>query len=216
MTVQYFAYGEKETEYLKAKDRKLGAVIDAVGHIDCLIDPDLFYSIVHQIVGQQISVKALDTIWERFVKKLGTIDAGTISGADTDCLKSLGISSRKAAYIKDFAAKVTDGSFDLEGLWALPDAEVIRRLISLKGVGVWTAEMTLLFGMHRPDVLSYDDIALRRGMCLLYHHKNVSRELFERYRRRYHPYGTVASLYLWAVAGGQDYKIFQKSPNTTA
>ncbi len=201
----YFNYGETETEYLKTKDKKLGAVIDAVGHINCPIDPDLFYSVVHQIVGQQISIKALDTIWERMVKALGTISAETINAVDRDYLKSLGITFRKADYIKDFAREVADGSFDLERIREESDEEVIRQLSSLKGVGVWTAEMTLLFGLHRPDVLSYDDVALRRGMCLLYHHRSISRELFERCRRRYHPYGTVASLYLWAVAGGSDY-----------
>ncbi len=205
MTAQYFAYGGTETEYLKARDPKLGTVIDAIGHIDCPMDPDLFYSVVHQIVGQQISVKALDTIWERMVKSLGTISAETINAADREYLKSLGITYRKADYIKDFARKVEDGSFDLEKIRREPDAEVIRQLCSLKGVGVWTAEMTLLFGLHRPDVLSYDDAALRRGMCLLYHHRSISREFFERCRRRYHPYGTVASFYLWAAAGNTNY-----------
>lgn len=84
----------------------------------------------------------------------------------------------------------------------MPDEEVIRVLSSLKGIGVWTAEMILLFCMQRPDVLSYDDLAIQRGLRMLYHHRKIDRRLFEKYRRRYSPYGSVASLYLWAIAGG--------------
>lgn len=84
----------------------------------------------------------------------------------------------------------------------MPDEEVIRVLSSLKGIGAWTAEMILLFCMQRPDVLSYDDLAIQRGLRMLYHHRKIDRRLFEKYRRRYRPYGSVASLYLWAIAGG--------------
>ena len=80
--------------------------------------------------------------------------------------------------------------------------EVIRELSSLKGVGIWTAEMILLFCMQRPDVFSYDDLAIQRGLRMLYHHRSIDRKRFEMYRRRFSPYGSVASLYLWAVAGG--------------
>ena len=91
------------------------------------------------------------------------------------------------------------------------DEDAIRALSSLKGIGVWTAEMILLFCLQRPDIFSYDDLAIRRGLRMVYHHREIDRERFERYRRRFSPYGSVASLYLWAVAGGaipemQDYK----------
>ena len=85
---------------------------------------------------------------------------------------------------------------------ALEDAEVCRRLSALRGIGVWTAEMLLLFSLQRPDILSYDDLAIRRGLRMLYRHKEMPRERFERYRRRFSPYGSLASLYLWAIAGG--------------
>ena len=84
----------------------------------------------------------------------------------------------------------------------MDDAEAIRALSSLRGIGVWTAEMILLFCLQRPDIFSYDDLAIQRGLRMVYHHRQVGRELFEKYRRRYSPYGSVASLYLWAVAGG--------------
>ncbi len=202
MQERYFAYGEKETDYLKKKDRQLGEVIDAVGPICCQVDEDLFPSIVHQIVGQQISVKALDTIWARMQNALGSMDAAAILAADPAYLQSFGISFRKVDYIRGIAQKVEDGSFDLEAVREMPDTEAIRALTSLRGVGVWTAEMVLLFGLQRPDIFSYDDLLIRKGLCILHHHRKINRDLFEKYRRRYHPCGSVASLYVWAVADG--------------
>ena len=84
----------------------------------------------------------------------------------------------------------------------MPDEGVIRQLTSLNGVGVWTAEMIMIFCMQRPDIVSYGDLAIHRGMRMLYHHRNINKKLFAKYARRYSPYGTVASLYLWAIAGG--------------
>ena len=81
------------------------------------------------------------------------------------------------------------------------DKDAIAELVSLKGIGAWTAEMILLFCIQRPDVFSFDDLAIQRGLRI-YHHRKIDRKLFEKYRRRYHPYGSVASLYLWAVSGG--------------
>ena len=117
-------------------------------------------------------------------------------------LQGLGMTFRKAAYITDFAGRVQSGAFDLDAVQRMDDAGAIRALSELKGIGVWTAEMILLFCLQRPDIFSYDDLAIQRGLRMVYHHRQVGRELFEKYRRRYSPYGSVASLYLWAVAGG--------------
>ena len=84
----------------------------------------------------------------------------------------------------------------------LPDQEVIRVLSALPGIGVWTAQMLLIFCLQRPDVVSFGDLGIRRGMRMLYRHREIDRERFARYARRCSPYGTVASLYLWAIAGG--------------
>jgi len=84
----------------------------------------------------------------------------------------------------------------------MSDEEAIESLCSLKGIGRWTAEMILIFSMQRPDVVSFGDLAILRGMRMLYHHREIDRKRFERYKKRYSPYGTVASLYLWAIAGG--------------
>ena len=198
----YFQYGQRETSYLKSRDRILGEVMEKVGHVEREVDPDLFSAVVHHIIGQQISTKAQATVWARMQERFGEVDAESIAATDAEVLQSLGMSLRKAEYIRDFAGKVCRRELDLQEISRLPDGEAIQALTSLRGVGVWTAEMILLFCLQRPDVFSFDDLAIRRGLRMVYHHRNISRELFEKYRRRFSPYGSVASLYLWAVAGG--------------
>ena len=199
----YFQYGDKETEYLKKKDKVFGEVIEKIGHIEREVDNGLFSSVIHHIIGQQISTKAQATIWRRMKEQFGEVTAESIVAADIPELQSFGMTFRKAEYIKDFAEKVQSGAFDLEGISRLPDNEAIKMLAALKGIGVWTAEMILLFCLQRPDIFSFDDLAIQRGLRMVYHHRKIDRKLFEKYRRRFSPYCSVASLYLWAVAGGQ-------------
>ena len=207
----YFEYGEKELSYLRKKDKRLCEVIDRIGLIERTVDTDLFSSVVHHIIGQQISTKAQATIWQRMQDALGEVNAETILAAGVPKLQSLGMTFRKAEYITDFAEKVHTGAFDLDAVEHMSDDDAIQALSSLKGIGVWTAEMILLFCMQRPDIFSYDDLAIQRGLRMVYHHRSIDRQRFEKYRRRFHPYCSVASLYLWAVAGGvipemRDYK----------
>lgn len=198
----YFEYGEKETEYLKSKDKKLAEAIEKIGHIYRETDDDLFLSVVKQIVGQQISAPAFKTVWKRVEDKLGEVSAENICSIGDEELQSCGLSYRKVSYIKDFSRKVHSGEFDVEKLAEMTDEEVIKELSSLKGIGVWTAEMLLLFCMQRPDVVSFGDLAIIRGMRMLYRHREIDRKKFDRYRKRYSPYGSVASLYLWAISAG--------------
>lgn len=197
----FFPYGQTEMEYLKQKDKKLAEVIDTLGFIERPVDTDLFSSVVHHILGQQISMKAQKTIWSRMQQMLGTVSAETIAAADTAQLQSLGITFRKAEYIKDFSHKVMSGEFILDAVEKMSDEDAIQALCRLKGVGVWTAEMILLFCLQRPDILSYGDLAILRGMRMVYHHRQIDKARFEKYRRRLSPYGSIASFYFWAVAG---------------
>ena len=197
-----FTYGEEAISHLKSRDKKLGGAIDRIGRISRPVDTDLFSSVVHQIIGQQISTTAQATLWRRMEERLGSVTAETVLSLDRAQLQSVGMTFKKADYILDFARKVQEREFDVDELARLSDAEVIRRLSALNGIGVWTAEMILTFCMQRPDVVSFGDLAIHRGMRMLYRHRVIDREKFQRYRRRYSPYGTVASLYLWAIAGG--------------
>lgn len=198
----YFEYGNKEIEYLKKKDSKLGNAIDRIGLIQRQVNSDLFSSVVHHIIGQQISSAAQVTVWKRFCDLLGDVNAQSICALDRDTLQSCGMTYKKADYIKDFAQKVSDGEFDVEALKDIPDEDVIKELSALKGIGVWTAQMLMIFCLQRPDVVSYGDLAILRGMRMLYRHRNIDKKKFDRYAKRYSPYGTTASLYLWAIAGG--------------
>ncbi len=198
----YFKYGEKEISYLKNKDKKLAEVIEKVGLIERKTDPELFSTLVHHIVGQQISTKAQATIWERIKNSFGSVTPERVLNASVDEIRSFGISLRKVEYIKDFAEKVHTGEFDIEAAEKMEDDELIKYLTTLKGVGVWTAEMILLFCLQRPNVFSFDDLAIKRGLRMVYHHRKIDRKLFEKYRRRFSPYCSVASLYLWAVSNG--------------
>lgn len=198
----FFEYGETELSYLRQKDKRLCEVIDRIGHIDRAVDADLFSSVVHHIIGQQISTKAQATIWQRMQDALGDVNAETILESGVSQLQSLGMTFRKAEYITDFAEKVHTGAFDLDAVEHMSDADAIHELSALKGIGIWTAEMILLFCLQRPNVFSFDDLAIRRGLRMVYHHRSIDRKLFEKYRRRFSPYCSVASLYLWAVSGG--------------
>ena len=203
MWALYFKYGEKEISYLKNKDKKLAEVIEKVGLIERKTDPELFSALVHHIVGQQISIKAQATIWERIKNSFGSVTSERVLNASVDEIRSFGISLRKVEYIKDFAEKVHTGEFDIEAAEKMEDDELIKYLTTLKGVGVWTAEMILLFCLQRPNVFSFDDLAIQRGLRMVYHHRKIDRKLFEKYRRRFSPYCSVASLYLWAVSNGE-------------
>ena len=139
----YFAYGENEISYLKSKDEKLAEVIEKIGMIERETDTDLFSSVIHHIIGQQISTKAQATIWQRMQEGLGEVNAETILATDISKLQSYGMTFRKAEYITDFAEKVHNGTCNLDAVWQMSDEEAIRELSSLKGIGVWTAEMIL-------------------------------------------------------------------------
>ena len=197
-----FQYGNKEIEYLKSKDKRLSEVIERIGLIARPMDDDPFSSVVHHIIGQQISSKAQLTVWNRMKESLGEVTPQTINNASIESLQSFGMTFRKAEYIKDFSEKIISGAFSLEAVAQMSDAEAIEALSSLKGIGVWTAEMILLFCLNRMDIFSYDDLGIQRGLRMIYHHHKIDRNLFEKYRKRFSPYGSVASLYVWAVAGG--------------
>jgi len=197
----YFEYGDKEIEFLKKRDKKLGEAIERIGHIYRPVDTDLFSSVIHHIIGQQISTKAQETVWRRLCDRIGRVDAEAVCSVEINELQSFGMTYKKAGYINDFAESVRSRDLNLNKVAGLSDDEVVKELSSIKGIGVWTAEMIMIFSMQRPNIVSFGDLAIIRGMRMLYRHENIDRKRFERYRKIYSPYGTVASLYLWAVSG---------------
>lgn len=195
-----FEYGERELNHLQRRDKILGSAILKIGMIKRDVTPDLFTALVKSIVGQQISSAAARTVWGRLLTGTGELTPASIHDTSLDTLQQYGMSARKADYIKGIAAAALKNDLDLSGLHRMTDQEVIKHLTGLKGIGVWTAEMLLIFGLQRPDVVSWGDQGIRRGMMKLYCLEDLDREQFEVYRERYSPYGTVASLYLWEMA----------------
>ena len=196
----FFRYGRREIEYLKSKDEKMAQLIDSAGMIERRTNPDLYRALVDSIIGQQISTAAHNTIRKRVQDKFGVLTAQKVAAIPDEELKSIGISWRKVGYIKDFTDKILSGDFDIGRLYDMGDEEVIRQLVSLKGVGRWTAEMLLTFSMERPDVLSYGDLAIRRGVMKLYNLQELTEEQFHRLTDKFSPYRTTAALYFWYYA----------------
>ena len=198
----YFNYGRKEIEYLKGKDKKFAEVIDKVGIIKREVIPDLFSALINSIVGQQISTKAHKTIWGRIKTGIGEITPISINNCSPDELQHFGLTFRKVKYMQTAAHKVINGEFNIAALSRMTDKEVYAELSKLNGVGLWTAEMLMIFSLQRPNILSYGDLAIFRGLRMIYHHREISKPRFKKYWKRYSPYASIASLYLWAVAGG--------------
>jgi DNA-3-methyladenine glycosylase II len=195
-----FEYGDKEMNYLKSVDPLLGEAIDRMGKIERIIIPDLFPALIFAIIGQQISIKAARTIWTRVQDRFAEITPEFIAQVEIEEIAGCGMQTAKAKYIRGIAETVYRGDFDLEGLYQLSDKEAIKKLSTLNGIGAWTAEMLLLNCMERPDIISYGDIAIRRGIMMLYGLSELTKEEFVEYKNRYSPYGSVASIYLWKVS----------------
>ena len=196
----FFCYGRAETDYLASRDPVLGAAIDRIGHIDREVFPDLFEALINSIAGQQISGKALATVWARLCAAVGAVTPENLLAAGEERLRACGFSGRKVNYMLSAARAVADGALDIHSLVEKDDEEVIRALTALPGVGRWTAEMLLTFSLQRPDVLAYDDLGIRKGMCRLYGLDSLTKQQFAAYRVRYAQHATVAALYLWHIA----------------
>jgi DNA-3-methyladenine glycosylase II len=160
----FFEYGDKEAEWLKLQDPILAKAIDEIGHIYRPVIPNLFEALINCVVGQQISSKVQKTIWNRMNDRFFSVTPETIVGAQVEDLQSCGITMRKARYIKNIAESVRSGQLDLAFLNFLPDSAVRSNLCKIKGVGNWTADMLMIFSMQRMDIMSFDDLAILRGL----------------------------------------------------
>lgn len=191
---------DEALSYLSAADPALGAAIARIGPVEREGFADLFPALVNSIAGQQISGKALETVWARLCAAVGELTPASLLAAGEESLRACGLSGRKVGYLRAAAEAFSTGTLDEKALRALPDEAFIRAMTVLPGVGRWTAEMLLIFCLQRPDVLAFDDFGIRKGLCLLHGLSTLTKEQFGEYRARYSPHGTVASFYLWAIA----------------
>lgn len=199
----YFTYDNTATNYLKSKDVRLGKAIETIGTIKRATIPDLFEAMMYTIVGQQISLKAHLNIWEKIKIISPDITPQNISVCPTDTLRQVGLPLRKVSYMQEIAQKIMDKALNLNTLKEMNDQQVRSTLCQLRGIGEWSAEMLMIFSMQRPNILSFGDFAIRRGLRMLYHHREITPQLWAKYHKRYTPYASVASLYLWEIASGK-------------
>ncbi len=185
--------------YLSSADSTLADLIDRFGgHCELSISQTPFDDLARSIISQQLSAKAARTIKSRICKIAGNpIKPDGFSRIPVKRLKEAGLSTAKSEYIKELASKVISGDLDLCELQKLPDRTVIEKLVEQRGIGLWTAQMFLIFACGRTDVLATKDAGLRRAIQLFYGRGINSDEEFQSFAERWKPYRSFASLYLW-------------------
>lgn len=197
----------KAVNHLRRVDPVMAGLIDAVGPCRFKATADLthFEAVARSIIYQQLSGKAAGTIHGRFVALFGgeRPHAHGIAALPDEAFRGAGISRQKLGYLRDLAGRVVDGAVPIDTLHEFPDDEVIRHLTSIKGVGVWTAQMFLMFRLGRPDVLPDLDLGIRKGIQRAYRLRKLpdSRKVHT-IGARWAPYRTIASWYLWRSIDG--------------
>lgn len=186
-------------KYLRKVDPVMKRLIEI--HGACRIgsgkSETLFHSLASAIIAQQLSVKAADTIQRRVMKLVSKpLTPKDYLSTDPDALRAAGLSGSKSAYIRNLAEAVENG-LSKSKLRHLDDAAVVKELTTIKGIGQWTAEMYLMFGLHRPDVVSFGDAGLQRAARELYNKGKPKAGLFEQVSELWKPYRSTACWYLW-------------------
>ena len=188
-------YWDEAKQYLKAKDPVISALIDRYEEPPLRSKRNLFETLIHSIVGQQISATAADAIWQRFHTLVGDVTPSNILAHAPESLKSVGLSGRKVEYIRGLAEQdwLTQHPWDEE-----PDDNVRKLLCALRGVGPWTAEMVLIFSLLKPDILPLGDIGVVRSMERLYANGDpLNNDQLNAIADVWKPFRTVATWYLW-------------------
>jgi len=194
---------ERARRLLMRRDPILAAAIKHIG--PCRMAErqrkDHLTALIGAIVSQQLSTKAAATIFGRFAALFPdgqTTNASTIDTFDDATLRGVGLSGQKIGYLRDLCARIADGRLNLDELEALPDEQVVERLTSVKGFGRWTAEMFLMFRLHRPDVLPAGDLGIVNAIQRLYRlRKRPDPKRILKMGEAWRPYRSVASWYLW-------------------
>jgi DNA-3-methyladenine glycosylase II len=191
-------YWAQATRELAERDDVLRALVGRFQGLALGSRGDAFSTLARSIVGQQISVKAAQSVWDKLTGRLGTVTPDSLAHSRKPTLRSCGLSGQKAGYLKDLAGKFLDGTLD-PGSWnALDDEALILEMTRVRGIGRWTAEMFLMFHLARPDVLPLADLGLQRAMRLNY---NRGRALSDARMRKigavWAPWRSVATWYLW-------------------
>ncbi len=190
----------KGYNHIRRNDPKLRAVLERQGTIKFKHQGELFESLVESILSQQLAGAAADAIIGRVralqpKRELIPVHLHATHGVK---LRAAGVSPQKLSYLRDLTARIVSGSLELESLRQLPDDKIMRVLDEVKGVGPWTVQMLLIFTLGRPDVLPVDDYGIKRGIAQIYRMESLPKKPeIEKLAERWHPYCSVASLYIW-------------------
>lgn len=189
----------KAVIHLKKSDPVLRAIIERVGPCRMEFGPAEFCSLAEAIVYQQLNGKAAVTIFKRFAELAGEpITPEGILKLSDEQLRAVGLSKQKSAYLKDLAAKTAAGRLDFSRLPALSDDEVIQHLTQVKGIGVWTAHMFLIFSLRRPNILPTGDYGVQMAIKKHYRKRKLPKpQEMEKIARAWEPYRSIACWYLW-------------------
>lgn len=183
---------------LARNDPVMAGLVERFGDTSLTSRGDPFATLARSIVGQQISVKAADSVWARCCTALPVIAPAAVLALEAQALRACGLSARKVEYIGDLARHFSQGQIHVTRWERMSDAEIVAELTAVRGIGVWTAEMFLIFNQLRPDVFPLDDIGLQKAVAMHYFRgERPPRRALSEYGERWRPWRSVATWYLW-------------------
>ena len=191
-------YWGEACKHLMKKDRVMKRLIPQFGEASLQSRGDAFVTLARSIVGQQVSVKAAQTVWDRFAQLPRKITPTNVLKLKVDDMRAAGLSARKVEYIVDLALHFDNGALHVKKWSEMTDDAIIEELVAIRGIGRWTAEMFLIFHLMRPNVLPLDDVGLINGISKNYFSgEPVSRSDAREVAQAWQPYSTVATWYIW-------------------
>ena len=191
-------YWEEARKYLTRRDRVMKRLIPQFGTACLQSRGDAFTTLARSIVGQQISVKAAQSVWERFAALPKRMTPANVLKLKVDDMRAAGLSARKIEYLVDLALHFDSGAIHADAWREMDDEEIIAELVGIRGIGRWTAEMFLIFHLMRPNVLPLDDVGLITGISKNYFSGDpVSRSDAREVAAAWNPYCSVATWYIW-------------------
>jgi DNA-3-methyladenine glycosylase II len=191
-------YWAEACKHLVKKDRVMKRLIPQFGEVSLQSRGDAFVTLARSIVGQQISVKAAQTVWDRFAQLPRKITPANILKLKVDDMREAGLSARKVEYLVDLALHFDNGALHVKKWSEMTDDAIIDELVAIRGIGRWTAEMFLIFHLMRPNVLPLDDVGLINGISHNYFSgEPVSRSEAREVAAAWAPYCSVATWYIW-------------------
>ncbi|MFL2958408.1 MAG: DNA-3-methyladenine glycosylase family protein [Candidatus Thalassarchaeaceae archaeon] len=190
-------YWEKGKKELKRIDKNIKKIIELYEFPSLTTREDIFFTLIRSIVGQQISVRAADTIWDKVVNEAKEIRPEIIYSIDENTMRNCGLSKRKVEYMKAVSERWLNG-YDKINWHELSDEAVIEKLVEIRGIGKWTAEMILIFTLMRPDIFPMGDIGAIRALEKIYNKgQKMNKNQIEEIVKKWEPWRTIATWYLW-------------------